>query len=156
MRFQKCPDSCGHGLQALFTRREGNPGARRITPALVHFWSFLHDVFTRHVVVTLALLDTRVAICVSLPSFAFDSCDFFPFRIIWTIICELVSWKSRYSRHWVKPLGLPSLIDLRLFCSFRHLKFSKRDFSASQGRNSSVHFNVLIYLKFFSACGRFT
>ena len=103
--------------------------------------------------VTLALLDTRVAICVSLPSFALDSCDVFPFRVNGKIICELVSWKSWYSRHWVKPLGLPSLIVLRLFSSFRHLKFSRRDFSASQGRNSSVHFNVLIYLKSCSACG---
>ena len=113
-----------------------------IVPTLLHFClvacysvtllktnisSFLHDVFTRQVVVTLALSDTSVAICVSLPSFAFDSCDFFPFRINGKIICELVSWKSWYSRHWVKPLGLPSLIVL-LFCSFRHLKFSWRDF----------------------------
>ena len=98
--------------------------------------------------------ESNGAICVSLPSFAFDSCDFFPFRINGKIICELVSWKSWYSRHWVKPLGLPSLIVLRLFRSFRHLKFSWRDFSASQGRNSSVHFHVLIYLKSCSACGR--
>ena len=84
------------------------------------------NVFARQVVVTLALSDTRLAICVSLPSFAFVSCDFFPFRIKGKIICELVSWKSWYSRHWVKPLGLPSLIVLRLFCSFRHLKFSWR------------------------------
>ena len=112
------------------------------------------NVFARQVVVTLALSDTRLAICVSLPSFAFVSCDFFPFRIKGKIICELVSWKSWYSRHWVKPLSLPSLIFLRLFCSFSHLKFSWRDFSASQGRNSSVHFNVLIYLKSCSACVR--
>ena len=38
-----------------------------------HISSFLHDVFTRQVVVTLELPDTRVAICVSLPSFAFHS-----------------------------------------------------------------------------------
>ena len=37
MRFQKCPDSCGHGLLALFTRREGDLGVRRITLALAHF-----------------------------------------------------------------------------------------------------------------------
>ena len=83
-----------------------------------------------------------MAICVSLPSFAFDLCDFSPYRINGKIIRELVSWKSWYSRHWVKPLGLPSLIVLRLFSSFHHLKFSWRDFSASQGKNSSVHFNV--------------
>ena len=135
------------------------PG-RRVTlvlgglPQHSHISSFLHDVFTKQVVVTLALSDTRVAICVSLASFAFDSCDFFPFRINEKIICELVSWKSWYCRHWVKPLGLPSLIVLRLFCSCCHLKFSWRKFSASQGRNSSIHFNVIIYLKSCSASGR--
>ena len=87
--------------------------------------SFLQDVFTRQVVVTLALSDARGHWRVS--PLVFDSCDFVPFRINnGKIICELVSWKSWYCRHWVKPLGLPSLIVLRLFCSFRHLKFSWR------------------------------
>ena len=114
------------------------------------------NVFARQVVVTLALSDTRLAICVSLPSFAFVSCDFFPFRIKGKIICELVSWKSWYSRHWVKPLSLPSLIFLRLFCSFSHLKFSRWDFSASQGRNSLQRFNLSEILLCMCQASKFT
>ena len=45
MRFQKCPDSCGHSLYVLFTRREGNLGARRITLALAHFVFFTRRVY---------------------------------------------------------------------------------------------------------------
>ena len=45
MRFQKCPDSCGHGLLALFIRREGNLGVRRITLALAHFVFFTRRVY---------------------------------------------------------------------------------------------------------------
>ena len=44
-RFQNCPDSCGHGLLALFTRREGNLGVRRITLALAHFVFFTRRVY---------------------------------------------------------------------------------------------------------------
>ena len=37
---KKCPDSSGHGLLALFIRREGNLGVRRITLTLAHFVFF--------------------------------------------------------------------------------------------------------------------
>jgi len=45
MRFQNCPDSCEHGFLALFTRREGNLGVRRITLALAHFVFFTRRVY---------------------------------------------------------------------------------------------------------------
>ena len=45
MRFQNCPDSCEHGLLALFTRREGNLGVMRITLALAHFVFFTRRVY---------------------------------------------------------------------------------------------------------------
>ena len=35
----------GHGLLALFTRRESNPAARRITLALAHFVCFTRRVY---------------------------------------------------------------------------------------------------------------
>ena len=91
--FKNVPDSFGHGLYALFTRRKGNPGARRVTLAISHFVFFTRRVHKAGSGYPSAFRHSRGHLRVS-PSFALDSCVFFPFRINGEIICELVSWKS--------------------------------------------------------------